>query len=94
MLHLRDIDPRFAAIGLALVVVPRGKKPILLEYLLEEFQAVNNPGYGSRTSPPPEVQLLLFACFVLIVWGFELDFEHPTSETAIDIRSARLPSVA
>lgn len=94
MLHLRDIDPRFAAVSLTLVVVTRGKQPLLLEYLLEELQAVDNPGYSSRTSPPSEVQLLLFACFVLIVRGLELNLEHPTPETTVDIRSARLPRIS
>ena len=66
----------------------------ITEDLLDEPQAVHNPGYCPGASPTSEMQTLLSAGLVLVVWGLELDLEHPSLVTTVDVRSARLLRVA
>lgn len=66
----------------------------ITEDLLDEPQAVYNSGYCPGASPTSEMQTLLFAGFVLVVWGLELDLEHPALVATIDVRSTRLLRVA
>jgi hypothetical protein len=40
------------------------------------------------------MQTLLFAGLVLVVWGLELDLEHPALVATVDVRSTRLLRVA
>ena len=74
--------------------MPWGGEAFIAEDLLDEPQTVHNPGYCSGASPTSEMQPLLFAGLVLVVWGLELDLEHPSLVTTIDVRSTRLLGVA
>lgn len=71
-----------------------GGEAFITEDFLDEPQAVDNSGYCPGTSPTSEMQTLLFACFVLVIWGLELNLEHPALVTTIDVRSTRLLRVA
>lgn len=71
-----------------------GGEAFIAEDLLDEPQAVNNPGYCPGTPPASEIQALLFAGLVLVIWGLELNLEHPALVTTVDVRSTRLLGVA
>ena len=71
-----------------------GGEAFITEDLLDEPQAVHNPGYCPGASPTSEMQALLFAGLVLVVCGLELDLEHPALVATIDIRSTRLLRVS
>ena len=62
----------------------------IAEDLLDEPQTVDNSGYCPGASPTSEMQALLFAGLVLVVWGLELNLEHPALVATIDVRSTRL----
>ena len=66
----------------------------ITEDLLDEPQAVYNPGNSPGSSPTSEMQVLLFAGLVLVVWGLELDLEHSALVATIDVRSTRLLRVS
>lgn len=57
------------------------------EDLLNEPQAVHNPGNSPGSSPTSEMQTLLFAGLVFVVWGLELDLEHPALVATVDVGS-------
>lgn len=71
-----------------------GGEAFIAEDLLDEPQAVDNSGYCPGASPTSEMQTLLFAGLVLVVWGLELDLEHPALVATVDVRSTRLLRIA
>lgn len=71
-----------------------GGEAFITEDLLDEPQAVYNSSYCPGASPTPEMQTLLFAGLVLVVWGLELDLEHPALVATVDVRSTRLLRIA
>ena len=66
----------------------------IAEDLLDEPQAVDNSGYCPGASPTSEMQTLLFAGLVFVVWGLELDLEHSALVATVDVRSTRLLRIA